>query len=526
MAFRTLIIVGILFLIQSCAQVGELSGGIKDEIAPIPNEAKMNPSNGSTNFRTSTITIPFLEFVKLNNPSETMVLIPPHAKPIAKVKGKVVTITWKDTLKINTTYSLYLNGTVQDITEGNDSLMQFVFSTGDFIDSFKYQVKVIDAFTNKPISNCLVGLYEGKTDSIRPTYFVKTSSDGSAILKNLKEGNYSVLAFMDTNKDLLLQADEKLAFKNDLISISPSLLDSNSMLLDTIPLRLYSPLPKPNLTSISYKAPSQFFIGSNQPIEKSELTINNELLNRNNAEFYSPDSLSFIYNLGDSSDLAFATLSDLFIDTISIHLLKIEKGKKLSYSNNLKENFLNPLDTLTFSFSDLIASVDTSKIRLINSEDSSVVAFNSISFSKNKLSILFKKDKLKSLKLAVPPNSIKTVSSVLNDSLILPFQLKTDRDFGSIKLDASDYIEAIVVEVIVVGKVIKSLPMIDKKTLLLDYLVPGEYTFRVISDVNKNGKWDVGDRASSIFPEIVYSFSEITKVRANWDVDLKLTPKL
>ena len=62
---------------------------------------------------------------------------------------KTVTLTWEDTLENNTTYSIYLNETVQDITESNDSLMVFVFSTGDYIDSLSYQVKVIDAFTSQ-----------------------------------------------------------------------------------------------------------------------------------------------------------------------------------------------------------------------------------------------------------------------------------------------------------------------------------------------------------------------------------------
>jgi uncharacterized protein (DUF2141 family) len=526
MAFRAFIIIGVLFLIQSCAQVGELSGGMKDEIAPIPNQEKMNPANGSTNFLGSTITIPFLEFIKLNQPSETMIMVPPHAKPVAKLKGKVVTVSWPESLHENTTYSVYFNGTFKDITEGNDSLMQFVFSTGNFIDSLKYQVKVIDAFTNQPIGNCLVGLYEGKTDSVRPTYFVKTSTDGIAKLKNLKEGNYTVLAFVDQNKDMLLQADERLAFRKEVISVVPAMLDSNSMLNDTVPLRLYSPPLKPNLRSISFKAPSQFFVGSTYPIQFSELSVNEKLLDKNTVEFYAADSLSFIYNLGDSADVSFSTLSDVFIDTISLHLLKREKEGKLSFSHNLKDNLMLPKDTLMFSFSDMISSIDSAKFQLFNMEDTTIVPINQLVFSKNKVSVLFKKDKLKSLKLLVAPNSVKTISSIYKDSLIIPFELKSDRDFGTLKLDVSEYKEAIVVEVLFGGKVVRTLSLSDKKSILLDYLNPGDYTFRIINDANKNGKWDIGDRNRGTLPEFVYYFSEVTKVRANWDIDLKLTPKL
>ena len=148
-----------------------------------------------------------------------------------------------------------------------------------------------------------------------------------------------------------------------------------------------------------------------------------------------------------------------------------------------------------------------------------------IDTSSHKVSVLFKKDKLKLLKLLVAPNSVKTTSSIYVDSLIIPFELKSDRDFGTLKLDVSEYKEAIVVEVLFGGKVVRSLSLSDKKSILLDYLNPGDYTFRIINDANKNGKWDIGDRNLGTLPEMVYYFSEVTKVRANWDIDLKLTPK-
>jgi hypothetical protein len=48
---------------------------------------------------------------------------------------------------------------------------------------------------------------------------------------------------------------------------------------------------------------------------------------------------------------------------------------------------------------------------------------------------------------------------------------------------------------------------------------------RVIIDANKNGKWDSGNYEKGILPENIYTFSEVTKVRANWEIDLKLTNK-
>ena len=104
-------------------------------------------------------------------------------------------------------------------------------------------------------------------------------------------------------------------------------------------------------------------------------------------------------------------------------------------------------------------------------------------------------------------------------------ELKDDKEYGAIKLDASEYSEPIVVEMLSAGKMIQRFTMYETKNSLIEHLLPNEYTFRVIIDANKNGKWDSGDYEKGILPENIYTFSEITKVRANWEIDLKLTNK-
>ena len=145
--------------------------------------------------------------------------------------------------------------------------------------------------------------------------------------------------------------------------------------------------------------------------------------------------------------------------------------------------------------------------------------------NKNKLTILFDKKKIKSAELTILPTAIKTLNSSLKDSIKLKFELKDDKDFGAVKLDASEYLDPIVVEVLSAGKVIRTICLNETKKNLIEHLLPNDYTFRVIIDANKNGKWDSGDFEKGILPENIYTFSEITKVRANWEIDLKLTNK-
>jgi hypothetical protein len=46
----------------------------------------------------------------------------------------------------------------------------------------------------------------------------------------------------------------------------------------------------------------------------------------------------------------------------------------------------------------------------------------------------------------------------------------------------------------------------------------------LIDDRDGNGKWTTGDLSQGVQPEMVYRFSQATKVRANWDVSVELRP--
>ena len=70
-----------------------------------------------------------------------------------------MTIELNNELLPNTTYTISFNHAVQDITEKNDSIFQFVFSTGDYIDSLSVEGRATAAFTNIPEKGFLVALY-------------------------------------------------------------------------------------------------------------------------------------------------------------------------------------------------------------------------------------------------------------------------------------------------------------------------------------------------------------------------------
>ena len=50
------------------------------------------------------------------------------------------------------------------------------------------------------------------------------------------------------------------------------------------------------------------------------------------------------------------------------------------------------------------------------------------------------------------------------------------------------------------------------------YLTPGKYAARLVRDVNRNGKWDIGDYAQHLQPEEVFYYPQMIEFKANFDV--------
>ena len=164
-----------------------LTGGPRDKNAPAIDSAKTTPYNGQINFSGNEIKMKFDEYIRLNKPNDNIIVLPQmEVAPTITAKNKKLSILFNEPLQENTTYTITFNGAVQDITEKNDSVFQYVFSTGDYIDSLSVRGVVKDAFTNKPVKGALVGLYpkdlEANFDSIplkfRPTYLGQTNEGG------------------------------------------------------------------------------------------------------------------------------------------------------------------------------------------------------------------------------------------------------------------------------------------------------------------------------------------------------------
>ena len=94
-----LVVLGIFY---SCASIGRLEGGPIDEDPP--RFVASAPLPGELNSKRSKVTIEFDEFIKLDKPSEKIVVSPPQVQqPVIKSNGKKVTVTLQDSMRANTT---------------------------------------------------------------------------------------------------------------------------------------------------------------------------------------------------------------------------------------------------------------------------------------------------------------------------------------------------------------------------------------------------------------------------------------
>jgi len=209
-------------VLANCANVMSPTGGPRDEDPP--EILRSNPPNYSPNYDGEQIRVYFDEYITLHNLRQQLLVSPPlENDPDIRVRGRSIIIDIKDELRPNTTYNIFLGDAIRDITEGNAiPNFQYVFSTGDYVDSLSLGGMVIDAYTLDPAEGISVMLYDDIYDSIpykeRPVYFAKTNKEGLFTISNMAEGEYLIFVLADVNTNFLYDLpNEKIAFLDSLV---------------------------------------------------------------------------------------------------------------------------------------------------------------------------------------------------------------------------------------------------------------------------------------------------------------------
>ena len=236
----TMVIIG-----YSCASMGTPDGGPYDEMPP--KFVGSSPRLHAVNVKDKKIELEFDEFIKLEKPSEKVVVSPPQLEqPEIKVVGKKVVAQLFDTLKHATTYTIDFSDAIVDNNEGNPmGNFTYSFSTGATIDTMEVSGAVLNAEDLEPIKGIQVGLHMNLNDSALNTLpfdrVSRTDSRGRFSIRGVAPGKYRIYALMDGNQNYLYDSKtETVAFSDSIIipSMMPATrqdtLWKDTLTIDTI----------------------------------------------------------------------------------------------------------------------------------------------------------------------------------------------------------------------------------------------------------------------------------------------------
>lgn len=492
-----------LLCVSACADIVPLTGGARDTDAPKP--VKSDPVTGETYANPQKATITFDEYITLQDPSTTITMSPEVGPLKAEMNKRTLTVSWNAVLLPETTYILNLNGTVRDLNEGNDSIMQIVFSTGQFIDSLSHKGIITSAYSGEFIQNATVCLFA--KDSIpfvnKPTYFTRSDKGGNYTFHYLKNQEYTLFAFQDQNKNQEIDPTENIAFRVE--SVVPT---------DTLPskLRMFRPKTTSGKLKIALENPGMA-VASGINFIQDPLLLDGQRLPI--VEEYRFDSIRVSLPNLATERYVFSAGTDTLIRR---HQPKDRTANFAIKTNSSKQWKAN--DTLVFFGNEYLQTFNEANFS-IRTEMNKPVAYTQelkngkfyvFPQTQENFSVYFGKDALAG-------------AASKNDTLSLSFETFVAEKCGNLSLDMSDFDSTWIVELInnkntELGKVVAKRRVTPGKMLFTN-LIPGDYSARCFRDENGNGIWDSGDYEKSIQPETMLRFLVPQKVRANWDIEEK-----
>lgn len=539
---KILILLSLCIFFEKCAQVVPLSGGKKDNQPP--KLILAIPANESNFFKSSKIVLQFNEYIKLSDLKNQLIISPKtENEPEISAEGKKIIIDLnKEVLKPNTTYKIYFGKSVVDMTEGNAlENFEYVFTTGEHLDTLKIKGTLLEAFNEKPVADAIIGLYSedhNKEDSLpynnTPDYLSKTNSTGNYDFRHLPAKKFKIIAFTDKNKNYKYDGEsEKIGFNNEELQLTSDTM-SDLFLFQEEASKLFmkkNVLPYYGKAQIIYNKKSEFKIEPLWPSIGPYIYESDKNKEKDTINIYYRD-------INDSLGLIIKGKSNN-ADTIRMNLPKLRAGKlkSLSYLSNTKEGILNPGTDPEITFYNLIDTVKTDirKMELRYSKDS--VWFKEPVKARfiepHRLMITNKLNEGTNYILKVDTACFIDVNGKYNDSLSLNFKIRPQTEFGKVTLKMllnkkQSYIVQLMndKEQIVKEEYISfSLSSSNSVNVVFTGVLPGTYTTKVVFDDDQNKKWNTGNYLTHKQAEKVFISSKQIKVVADWEVEEEIKVK-
>lgn len=527
----------LIFLFVRCAQITPLTGGTKD--ANPPKVVKMVPENASLNFSAGLIEIQFDEYIVLKNVANQLIITPQTKElPDVEAVGKKVRIKFNETLLPNTTYKLAFGNAITDLRESNVlQNFEYIFSTGNSMDSLSMKGAIIRALDKKPVAGLLVGLYPADAaDSIiykdKPLYTSRTDNNGSYRFSYLPGKDFKIAAIQDQNKNLMYDgSEEELAFLNHTVRPGDSLVPA-MYLFKEIPVKSFVK----KTTSAEY-GKALVIYNKPQPVIKGVratgvIAWSNSFLRDTVFVYYTNkfDTLNALIDFdGGRTDTVLVKIpSDNTVE-------RMKKNYLFNYS--FQTNFGSTLmysavPEFSLNVPAVINDIDHKKIKLTEVKDTArrqidftFVPNNASVVSSFKLKADIKPDQ--NYEIQLDSAIFKAADGRFNSKAVYKFKTTTEEDYAILNLKLffpkkENYLVLLLDEkeqLVRESKLELSLASTSEKIITYNDLLPGNYFVRIIEDANKNGLFDTGNYFSHQQAEVIYVNPSPIKLLSGWEVE-------
>lgn len=454
-----------------CANISTPTGGKKDKTPP--KLLSVTPGDSSLNIRATRIELHFDEYVNVGDVVKEVKVSPIlPVPPAVTCIGKTVLVKIPDSLLTdNTTYHITFGSAIKDVHEGNAwAGHSFTFSTGGWFDSLSIHGQILNATTGRPDTSSVIAvLYPANANDsqvvrAKPLYAVSPDKKGNYIFTGLPTGKFRLYAIKDDNNNLTYDGG------TEMIAFADSLTMSGDTSIAPVTLRMFNE----QIEGAPTKSDSK-----KTKIRGKESAVDTVLTYAINVDTTNTAVRSF--DLTDSIDIVFNHLSTLH--TQNITLTRDSAGKKL------------PVDLR------------------IHAKDSAIKLSIAAHLKEDQLYILHLPDGF----------AVDTAGHAAKEANYRFRTLNAD-DYGSMQLnipgkylDDKKAANPPYILVMLSGKDTVYHKGITDTTINFSRLKPANYTFCIIADGNRNGKWDSGDLFAHKQPEIVIPSEASVDIRAKWD---------
>ncbi|HLA52545.1 MAG TPA: Ig-like domain-containing domain [Flavitalea sp.] len=449
---------------SSCASIVPPTGGPRDSLPPVL--LTVNPADSTLNFKGKKISFGFDEYVQIDEVQKNLIVSPtPKTNPIVTVKLKSINVEIKDTLDVNTTYTLNFGNAISDLNEGNVfRQFTYLFSTGRFIDSLELSGRVVVAETGKADSTLIVLLYNLFDDSAvvkeRSRYMAKVDTLGNFHFINLAPGKYRVFALKDEGSRRYFDKSQLFAF-----------MDST-------------------VTSQSERNDLMLYAYSEEKEEEE----------------------------GDTATQSSGSRSRRRPNA---------KDKILQTANNLGDGKLDLLSNPEIAVSvDPFRNLDSTRVHLLNEKFEPLNRYRLVMDTSNKkISVVHPWLENTKYNILLDSGFVQdTMGRVVLRPDTLQFITKKKSEYGALKLRFLNLdLKKRPILLFLQNDEIKYTHVFKNNQVNIDLFQVGDFDLRIIYDENRNGRWDPGEFFKKHKqPERVLTVARKLNIKANWDTEVDI----